>query len=141
QRFLYDSLSLCEHIFTVDPVFTLTVIISCIFSLDSTDGQSKITARSTATESRWSSSITVVYVINQEFRSFSRFLWSHSEALSVSAAALFSADLWRLSRTALPAQLLLSTGGAGELDTGRVRGHRGGSDQRREPAERPLQPQ
>ncbi|KAL0154635.1 hypothetical protein M9458_048898, partial [Cirrhinus mrigala] len=34
------------------------------------------------------------------------------EALSVSAAALFSADLWRLSRTALPAQLLLSTGGA-----------------------------
>jgi len=67
--------------------------------------------------------------------------WSHSEALSVSAAALFSADLWRLSRTALPAQLLLSTGGAGELDTGRVRGHRGGSDQRREPAGRPLQPQ
>ncbi|KAK7116954.1 hypothetical protein R3I94_022470 [Phoxinus phoxinus] len=67
--------------------------------------------------------------------------WSHSEALSVSAAALFSADLWRLSRTALPAQLLLSTGGAGELDTGRVRGHRGGSDQRREPAGWPLQPQ
>ncbi|KAL0153756.1 hypothetical protein M9458_050872, partial [Cirrhinus mrigala] len=54
------------------------------------------------------------------------------EALSVSAAALFSADLWRLSRTALPAQLLLSTGGAGELDTGRLRGHRGGSDQRRD---------
>ncbi|XDV52410.1 hypothetical protein PO909_021140, partial [Leuciscus waleckii] len=138
QRFLYDSLSLCEHSTTV---ITLTVIISCIFSLDSTDGQSKITARSTATESRWSSSIKAVYIINQEFRSFSRFLWSHSEALSVSAAALFSADLWRLSRTALPAQLLLSTGGAGELDTGRVRGHRGGSDQRREPAGRPLQPQ
>ncbi|KAL0156214.1 hypothetical protein M9458_047460, partial [Cirrhinus mrigala] len=56
------------------------------------------------------------------------------EALRVSAAALFSADLWRLSRTALPAQLLLSTGGAGELDAGRVRGHRGGSDQRREQA-------
>ncbi len=44
---------------------------------------------------------------------------------TVSAAALFSADLWRLSRTALPAQLLLSTGGAGELDTGRLRGHQG----------------
>ncbi|KAL0154638.1 hypothetical protein M9458_048901, partial [Cirrhinus mrigala] len=56
------------------------------------------------------------------------------EAFSVSAAALFSADLWRLSRTALPAQLLLSTGGAGELDTGWLRGHRGGSDQRRERA-------
>ncbi len=67
--------------------------------------------------------------------------WSHSEALSVSAAALFSADLWRLSRTALSAQLLLSTGGAGELDTGRLRGHRGGCDQRRERAGRPLQPQ
>ncbi|XDV52406.1 hypothetical protein PO909_021136, partial [Leuciscus waleckii] len=140
QRFLYDSLSLCEHPAT-DNVCTLTVIISCIFSLDSTDGQSKITARSTATESRWSSSITGCCIIYEEFRSFSRFLWSHSEALSVSAAALFSADLWRLSRTALPAQLLLSTGGAGELDTGRVRGHRGGSDQRREPAGRPLQPQ
>ncbi|KAK2915650.1 hypothetical protein Q8A67_000024 [Cirrhinus molitorella] len=37
--------------------------------------------------------------------------WSQSEALSVSAASLFSADLWRLSRTALSAQLLLSTGG------------------------------
>ncbi len=58
-RFLYDSLSLCEHIFTVDPVYTLTVIISCIFSLDSTDGQSEITVRSTATESRWSSSVKV----------------------------------------------------------------------------------
>ncbi|KAL0153736.1 hypothetical protein M9458_050957 [Cirrhinus mrigala] len=53
------------------------------------------------------------------------------EALRVSAAALFSADLWRLSRTALPAQLLLSTGGAGELDAGR----------RRERAGRTLQPQ
>ncbi len=41
----------------------------------------------------------------------------------------------------LPAQLLLSTGGAGELDTGRLRGHRGGCDQRRERAGRPLQPQ
>ena len=69
------------------------------------------------------------------------FSWSRSEALRVSAASLFSADLWRLSRTALPAQLLLSTGGAGELDAGRVRGHRGGSDQRRERAGRTLQPQ
>ncbi len=69
------------------------------------------------------------------------FSWSRSEALRVSAASLFSADLWRISRTALPAQLLLSKGGAGELDAGRVRGHRGGSDQHRERAERTLQPQ
>ncbi len=69
------------------------------------------------------------------------FSWSRSEALRVSAASLFSADLWRLSRTALPAQLLLSKGGAGELDAGRVRGHRGGSDQHREREGRTLQPQ
>ena len=74
RRFLYDSLSLCEHIVTVDHMETLTVIISCIFSLDSTDGQSEITDRSTATESRWSSSVTACCKIYEEFRSFSRFL-------------------------------------------------------------------
>ncbi len=60
-RFLYDSLSLCEHTITrtrattFSAMKTLTVIMSSIFSLDSTDGQSEITVRSTATESRWSS--------------------------------------------------------------------------------------
>ncbi len=73
-RFLYDSLSLCEHIFAVDDMKTLTVIMSSIFSLDSTDGQSEIGLRSTATESRWSSWLKGVCPINQEFRSFSRFL-------------------------------------------------------------------
>ncbi len=77
-RFLYDSLSLCEHIVTVknttDIMITLTVIMSSIFSLDSTDGQSEISLRSTATESRWSSSVEFVSFVNQEFRSFSRFL-------------------------------------------------------------------
>ncbi|KAG1944447.1 hypothetical protein F2P79_014755 [Pimephales promelas] len=52
-----------------------------------------------------------------------------------------SAGLWRLLRSALPAQLLLSKGGDGELDAGRVRGHRGGSDERRERAGRSLQSQ
>ncbi len=78
-RFLYDSLSLCEHTITVknttDIMITQTVIMSSIFSLDSTDGQSEITVRSTATESRWSSWLKGVRPINQEFRSFSRFLW------------------------------------------------------------------
>ncbi len=73
-RFLYDSLSLCEHPATTDIVCTQTVIMSSIFSLDSTDGQSEITVRSTATESRWSSWLKGVCSINQEFRSFSRFL-------------------------------------------------------------------
>ncbi len=74
-RFLYDSLSLCEHITTTDRVYILTVIMSSIFSLDSTDGQSEISPRwFTATESRWSSWLEVACIINQEFRSFSRFL-------------------------------------------------------------------
>ncbi len=80
-RFLYDSLSLCEHTTThtgtiriCSAVKTLTVIMSSIFSLDSTDGQSEITVRSTATESRWSSWLKGVCCINQEFRSFSGFL-------------------------------------------------------------------
>ncbi len=80
RRFLYDSLSLCEHTITrtrdttFSAVETLTVIMSSIFSLDSTDGQSEITVRSTATESRWSSWLKLFYIFNQEFRSFSRFL-------------------------------------------------------------------
>ncbi len=80
-RFLYDSSSLCEHTITrtrattCSTVKTLTVIMSSIFSLDSTDGQSEITVRSTATESRWSSWRKHFYIFNQEFRSFSRFLW------------------------------------------------------------------
>ncbi len=73
-RFLYDSLSLCEHIAS-SGVETQTVIMSSIFSLDSTDGQSEITVRSTATESRWSSWLKHFYIFNQEFRSFSSFLW------------------------------------------------------------------
>ncbi len=76
RRFLYDSLSLCEHSITVYPVYTLTVIMSSIFSLDSTDGQSEICSIScsTATESRWSSWLPGSNVINEAFRSFSRFL-------------------------------------------------------------------
>ncbi len=75
-RFLYDSLSLCEHITIVDPVSTLTVIMSSIFSLDSTDGQSEICSIicSIATESRWSSWLLCSNAKNEEFRSFSRFL-------------------------------------------------------------------
>ncbi len=87
-RFLYDSLSLCEHTITLtdtsricSTVITLTVIMSSIFSLDSTDGQSEITVRSTATESRWSSWLKGACSINQEFRSFSRFLWVPSKTL------------------------------------------------------------
>ncbi len=74
-RFLYDSLSLCEHTFTVYVVCTLTVIMSSIFSLDSTDGQSEISPRwSAATESRWNSWLAAVCCINQEFRSLSWFI-------------------------------------------------------------------
>ncbi len=76
RRFLYDSLSLCDHPATTDIVCTLTVIMSSIFSLDSTDGQSEICSIicSIATESRWSSWLLCSNAKNEEFRSFSRFL-------------------------------------------------------------------
>jgi hypothetical protein len=54
------TLYICEHIFTIDVVVTLTVVISCIYSLDSTDGQSEVTPRPTATESRWSPRLTLI---------------------------------------------------------------------------------
>ncbi len=75
-RFLYDSLSLCEHKITVDFMYTLTVIMSNIFSLDSTDGQSEISPFifSIPTESTGTATIEIIYSINDEFRSFSMFL-------------------------------------------------------------------
>ncbi len=75
-RFLYDSLSLCEHPATTDRVCTQTVIMSSIFSLDSTDGQSEIssTSFSIPTESTGTATIEIIYSSNDEFRSFSRFL-------------------------------------------------------------------
>ena len=45
-RFLYGSVSLCERC----AISLLTVIISCIFSLDSSDFQCKLSPRSTPTE-------------------------------------------------------------------------------------------
>ena len=53
---------------------TLAVVISCIFSLDSTDGQSEITSISTATESRRSARPTMATPVNQEFWRLSRYL-------------------------------------------------------------------
>ncbi len=75
-RFLYDSLSLCEHITTTDTVETLTVIMCSIFSLDSTDLQSEISSTlcSIPTESTGTATIEIIYLMNDEFRSFSRFL-------------------------------------------------------------------
>ena len=54
----------------------------------------------------------------------------HGEALRVSAPPLLSAAVWGIRLAALPAVWLLSTGGAGELDSGGLRGEGGGSDQR-----------
>ncbi len=82
-RFLYDSLSLCEHKITLTVIIricstmkTLTVIMSNIFSLDSTDGQSEISSTffSIPTESTGTAIIEIIYLMNDEFRSFSRFL-------------------------------------------------------------------
>ncbi len=82
-RFLYDSLSLCEHKITrtitiriCSTMKTLTVIMCSIFSLDSTDGQIEISTTffSIPTESTETLIIEIIYSINDEFRSFSRFL-------------------------------------------------------------------
>ena len=80
-RFLYGALSLCEHIFTAYNVETLTVVNSCILSLDITDGQSEVTASSTATESGWSPSMEKSTSIYQEFGSLSRLLFVPAEAM------------------------------------------------------------
>ena len=72
-RFLYGALSLCEHPVTYN-VETLTVVNSCILSLDITDGQSEVTVSSTATESGWSPRLKCCGVFDYEFRSCSRFL-------------------------------------------------------------------
>lgn len=72
------------------------------------------------------------------FVSFSR---SHSEAVIVSAVSRCSSDLWKLNGAPLSDQLLLTTGGAGELDAGRIRGHWGDSDHCREREGRTIQPQ
>ncbi len=102
RRFLYDSLSLCEPGAT-DVVATLTIKMSSIFSLDSTDGQSEITVRSNATESRWSSWLAAVCKINQEFRSFSRFLevpagimtlWTITEHICAGFTVDFDCFFW-----------------------------------------------
>ncbi len=70
RRFLYDAFSLCER----EAVTLLTVINSWIFSLNSTDGQSEVSSRSSSTETTWNSRLKVCSWINQKFRSFSRFL-------------------------------------------------------------------
>ena len=71
---MYGSVSLCEHPGAAGVVETLAVVISCIFSLNSTDGQSEITSRSTTSKSRWSARLALVRKYNQEFRRLSRYL-------------------------------------------------------------------
>ena len=73
-RFLYDAFSLCEHPLTVGIVETLTVVNCCIFSLNSTDGQSEVRSASTATKPSWCSWFTCAHICYQELWSLSRFL-------------------------------------------------------------------
>ena len=55
-------------------IVLLTVVISCIFSLDSTDFQREAGSRLTISESGWSSWHSASHRGEQEFRSFSRSL-------------------------------------------------------------------
>ena len=70
-RFLYDAFSLCEHILTVGIVETLTVVNCCIFSLNSTDGQSEVRVWSTACKTNWNPWCSSGSIVNEKFRSFS----------------------------------------------------------------------
>ena len=69
-RFLYDVVSLCER----EAVMLLTVINSCIFSLNSTDCQSEVSLLCFCSKTFWNPRLTCCGIINQKFRSFSRFL-------------------------------------------------------------------
>ena len=63
-RFLYDGFSLCEHPLTVGIVETLTVVNCCIFSLNSTDGQSEGRVWSTACKTTWNPWCSTVSIVN-----------------------------------------------------------------------------
>ena len=77
--FLYDCFSLCEHVFAVDVVITLTVINCCIFSLNSTDGQSEVRVWSTKTIRN--SRMAAISTGHEELRSFSSFWVNHHQQL------------------------------------------------------------
>ena len=81
-RFLYDGFSLCEQPLTVDIMETLTVINCCIFSLNSTYGQSEVSPRLCPTETIWNPRLTGYSTINQKFRSFSSFVKVPVEAVT-----------------------------------------------------------
>ena len=70
-RFLYSSKSLCEHRAIMD---TQTVINSSILPLDTRDGESVASPRSTAAEPSWGPWIEGDCFVYQQFGSFSRFL-------------------------------------------------------------------
>ena len=69
-RFLYDALTLCERIAAT----LLTVVNSCIFTQDPTDGQSVLRTRSCPSKTTWNPWLTIISVVDQELRSFPRFL-------------------------------------------------------------------
>ena len=61
EGFCYGSVSLCEHI---TAVYTLAVIHSTVFTVDSTYSQCEVTPRSTATEPNWSILVAQICTIN-----------------------------------------------------------------------------
>ena len=69
-RFLYGAESLCKR----EAVMLLTEVVSCIFSLNSTDCQSEVSLMRCCTKTVWNSRLKGCGIINQEFRSFSGFL-------------------------------------------------------------------
>ena len=87
RRFLYDYKSLCERPGTTYAVQTLTVVNCCIFSLNSTDGQSEVRAASTATKPSWCSWMSDADCSYQQLWRLSRFLLIPEHTLTISAAS------------------------------------------------------
>lgn len=89
-RFLYGWISLCER----ESFMLLTVVISCILSLDVIDCQREINIRSGAMIPAWCKGIVKV---DDEFRSLSRFLMVPGKFV-IDVTAGLTAESGRTSR-------------------------------------------
>lgn len=93
RRFLYDSISLCEHWAVI---CSHTVVISWICGLDSTDSQSEFRFRSTAAEMTRSIRLTATYFVKQQFGRLPRFLQVPAEII------INPSTSWTAQRDCLP---------------------------------------
>lgn len=73
-RFLYDCISPCEQLLTVDLVYAHAVVNCRVFAPDSCDGQREVGVRSTACETFWDPGFWEAAGVEEQLGSFSVFL-------------------------------------------------------------------